>query len=65
MVTLVETIETNRNMTEELQNKIKEIKRSFRFAMSGPTSQSMREKGAGYKINWGVRFIQLNSMAKY
>lgn len=64
MVTLVETIETNKNMIEELQNKIKEIKRSFRFAMSGPTSQSMREKGAGYKINWGVPFIQLKAMAK-
>lgn len=51
-------------MTEELQNKIKEIKRSFRFAMSGPTSQSMREKGADYKINWGVPFIQLKAMAK-
>ena len=24
----------------------------------------MREKGAGYKINWGVPFIQLKAMAK-
>lgn len=32
--------------------------------MSGPTSQSMREKGAGYKINGGVPFIQLKAMAK-
>ena len=31
--------------------------------MSGPTSQSMTQKGLGYKINWGVPFIELKKMA--
>lgn len=32
--------------------------------MNGPASQSMREKGLDYKLNWGVPFIQLKQMAK-
>lgn len=51
-------------MTEDIQNKIREIKRSFRFVMNGSASQSMREKGAEYKINWGVPFVELKKMAK-
>lgn len=51
-------------MTEETQEKIREIKRSFRLVMNGPASQSMREKGAGYKLNWGVPFVQLKTMAR-
>ncbi len=51
-------------MTEETQDKIREIKRSFRLVMNGPASQSMREKGAGYKLNWGVPFVQLKAMAR-
>lgn len=51
-------------MTEDTQNKIREIKRSFRLVMNGPASQSMREKGADYKLNWGVPFMQLKTMAK-
>lgn len=49
---------------EEVNNKIKEIKRSFRLMMNGPASQSMREKGIEYHLNWGVPFMQLRSMAK-
>lgn len=51
-------------MLEQVENKIKEIKQSFRFLMNGPASQSMREKGLDYRLNWGVPFIQLKSMAK-
>lgn len=32
--------------------------------MNGPSSQSMREKGLDYKINWGVPFMELKKMAK-
>ena len=32
--------------------------------MNGPGSQSMREKGLGYKINWGVPFTELKKMAE-
>ena len=50
--------------TEEVQQKIKELKRSFRLVMNGPASQSMREKGLDYRLNWGVPVIQLKQMAK-
>lgn len=50
-------------MNEETHRKLMKIKRSFRLLMSGPTSQSMTQKGLGYKINWGVPFIELKKMA--
>lgn len=50
-------------MNEETHQKLMKIKRSFRLLMSGPTSQSMAQKGVGYKINWGVPFIELKKMA--
>lgn len=50
-------------MKEETHQKLMEIKRSFRLIMNGPTSQSMSQKGVGYKINWGVPFIELKKMA--
>lgn len=48
---------------EEITDKIRELKRSFRLVMNGPASQSMREKGLDYKLNWGVPFMQLKQMA--
>lgn len=42
----------------------KEIKRSFHLMMNGVTSQSMRQKGADYHVNWGVPLPQLREMAK-
>lgn len=50
-------------MKEETHQKLMQIKRSFRLLMNGPTSQSMKDKGIGYKINWGVPFIELKKMA--
>lgn len=50
-------------MNEETHQKLMKIKRSFHLLMSGPTSQSMTQKGLGYKINWGVPFIELKKMA--
>lgn len=50
-------------MKEETHQKLMEIKRSFRLVMNGPTSQSMREMGMEYKLNWGVPFIELKKMA--
>lgn len=50
-------------MNEETHQKLMKIKRSFRLLMSGSTSQSMTQKGLGYKINWGVPFIELKKMA--
>lgn len=48
----------------EVKDKVKEIKQSFRLMMNGPAAQSMREKGADYHLNWGVPFMQLRTMAK-
>ena len=50
-------------MTEETHEKLKAIKQSFRSMMNGPVSQSMREKGSDYKINWGVALPLLQKMA--
>ncbi len=49
---------------EEIQQKLKEIKQSFRLSMNGPTAQSMRDKGVEYRVNWGVPFIDLKRMSK-
>ena len=51
-------------MNEQTHQKLMEIKRSFRLLMNGPGSQSMRDKGLGYKINWGVPFTELRKMAE-
>ncbi|MGI6232064.1 MAG: DNA alkylation repair protein [Prevotella sp.] len=48
----------------DINEKLKEIKRSFRLRMNGPASQSMREKGLDYKVNWGVPLMELKNMAK-
>lgn len=52
------------NMKQEAQDKLKEIKGRFRLIMNGVVSQSMREKGADYKLNWGVGLPELKKMAK-
>lgn len=51
-------------MTPETESKLKEIKQSFRLEMNGPASQSMRDKGIDYKINWGVPLVTLRQQAK-
>lgn len=50
-------------MTEEIHEKLKEIKQSFRLLMNGVASHSMRNKGVAYKINWGVPIPDLQKMA--
>ena len=39
-------------MSEDVNETVREIKRSFRPLMNGVASQSMRQKGVDYKINW-------------
>ncbi|MCR5078165.1 MAG: DNA alkylation repair protein [Prevotella sp.] len=51
-------------MTEQTHEKLKQIKQSFRLLMNGVASQSMREKGVTYKINWGVPLTELRRMAE-
>lgn len=43
---------------------IKEIKQSFRPMMNGVASHSMRTRGVGYKLNWGIPFVELKRMAQ-
>jgi len=43
---------------------IKEIKTQLRLSMNGVASQSMREKGLAYKINFGVELPRLKEIAK-
>lgn len=45
------------------EEKLKEIKRSFRIYMNGEASRSMREKGASWHLNWGVSMLHLKEMA--
>lgn len=50
-------------MEGNIQDKVKEIKSCFRLYMNGVVSHSMREKGLGYKINWGIGLPELKSIA--
>lgn len=50
-------------MEQETLDKLKEIKRGFRLMMNGVASGSMRNKGLGYKINWGVSLTDLQDVA--
>lgn len=56
-------------MSEVRQNgrpvdeRLKEIKQSFRLMMNGVTAQSMRDKGAVYHVNWGAPLPMLKEMA--
>lgn len=47
-----------------LPEQIREIKKSLRGVMNGPVSQSMREKGLTYKVNFGVELPRLRQMAE-
>ncbi len=51
-------------MKEETKEKVRLIKQAFRFRMNGVTAHSMRQKGASYKLNWGISLIDLREMAK-
>ena len=51
-------------MNNDIEELVKSIKRSFRMHMNGVTSQSLREKGTNYKLNWGISNLELKEMAK-
>lgn len=50
-------------MNEEINERVKEIKRSFRMMMNGVVAQSMRDKGADYHLNWGASLSMLKEKA--
>ena len=47
----------------ETQETIREIKKQFRLFMNGIVSQSMREKGLDYKLNFGIELPRLKEIA--
>ncbi|MEG1684757.1 MAG: DNA alkylation repair protein [Bacteroides sp.] len=47
----------------ELQEQLKEIKTQLRLSMNGVVSQSMREKGLDYKLNFGVELPRIREIA--
>lgn len=50
-------------MKTDVNEKIKEIKQSFRLFMDGAVAQSMRNKGVNYHLNWGIPLTRLKEMA--
>lgn len=48
----------------DTEEKLKEIKRSFRLMMDGVAAQSMREKGSDYHVNWGASLPMLKEKAR-
>ena len=49
--------------TQTIDQKVKEIKQTFRQMMDGATARSMREKGLDYRLNWGATIPRLRQMA--
>lgn len=47
----------------EVNQKVKDIKQSFRQMMDGAVAKSMRDKGLEYKLNWGATLPRLKEMA--
>jgi 3-methyladenine DNA glycosylase AlkD len=49
---------------EDTAQQVRDVKRLLRAAMNGPVSQSMREKGLTYRVNFGVELPRLQAMAE-
>lgn len=47
----------------DVHETIKDIKEQFRLFMNGVASQSMREKGLSYKLNFGIELPRLKEIA--
>lgn len=47
----------------DVQQKVKDIKQSFRLMMDGAVAKSMRDKGVDYRLNWGATLPRLRQMA--
>lgn len=49
----------------ELHEQLKEIKTRLRLSMNGAVSQSMREKGLTYRLNFGVELPRIKEIASH
>ena len=47
----------------ETEQRVKDIKQSFRLMMDGVVAKSMRDKGVNYSLNWGATLPRLRQMA--
>ena len=47
----------------DVQETIKDIKSKFRLFMNGVISQSMREKGMDYKLNFGIEYSRIKEIS--
>lgn len=47
----------------DVHETIKDIKAKFRLFMNGVISQSMREKGLDYKLNFGIEYPRIKEIA--
>ena len=50
-------------MDNNIHETIKDIKSKFRLFMNGMVSQSMREKGMEYKLNFGMEYPRIKEIA--
>lgn len=50
-------------MDNNIHETIKDIKSKFRLFMNGMVSQSMREKGMEYKLNFGLEYPRIKEIA--
>lgn len=50
-------------MTDELKERLGEVKLQLRLSMNGAVSASMREKGLHYRVNFGVELPRLKQIA--
>lgn len=49
--------------TPETLETAKALRRSYRLLMNGEAARSMRERGLGYKLNWGASLPDLRRLA--
>lgn len=49
--------------TPETLETAKALRRSYRLLMNGEAARSMRERGLGYKLNWGASLPDLRRQA--
>ena len=47
----------------EVHETIREIKSKFRLYMNGMVSQSMRDRGLSYKLNFGIEYPRIKELA--
>lgn len=52
------------NMSENIQETIKEIKKNLRLSMNGVISAYQRRQGLNYKINFGVEIPRIKQLAE-